>query len=69
KGSWKCYKGESNVKTDMVLRVQRTVKKLNIVELQVFYGGNNDEAYDLIMRGSPCVRSCGIYKDTEIVAQ
>ncbi|KAL1308437.1 hypothetical protein HN51_050394 [Arachis hypogaea] len=69
KGSWKCYKGESNVETDMVLRVQRTVKKLNIVELQVFYGGNNGEACDLIMRGSPCMRSCGIYKDTEIVAQ
>ena len=54
-----------------MFRVQRTLKKFNRVELEVFFGGerSRDEACDLRVRGSPCRRSCSIYKDTEMVAQ
>ncbi|XP_061354312.1 protein LURP-one-related 7 [Gastrolobium bilobum] len=66
-GSWKCYKGDN----ELVFRVQRTLKTLTRVELEVFFYGerSNDEGCDLKVRGSPFNKSCSIYKDADLVAQ
>ncbi|XP_057442183.1 protein LURP-one-related 7 isoform X2 [Lotus japonicus] len=70
-GSWKCYKGNGDGDKDLVFRVERTLKTLTRVELEVFFDGErpNNEGCDLKLRGSPFQRSCSIYKDTDLVAQ
>ncbi|XP_054819672.1 protein LURP-one-related 7 [Prosopis cineraria] len=70
-GSWKCYKGESNNDEDLVFRVQRSLKKLNRVELEVFLTGEilEDTTCDLKVRGSPFQRSCSIYNGNSLLAQ
>ncbi|RDX61955.1 Protein LURP-one-related 7, partial [Mucuna pruriens] len=70
-GSWKCYKGDSDENKELVFRVQRTLKTLSRVELEVFFEGerSNDEGCDLKVKGSPFRRSCSIYKDADLVAQ
>lgn len=70
-GSWKCYKGSGD--KELVFRVQRTLKTLTRVELEVFFAGtersNDGDGCDLKVRGSPFQRSCNIYKDADLVAQ
>ncbi|KAJ1380218.1 Tubby-like, C-terminal [Sesbania bispinosa] len=70
-GSWKCYKGNSDGDRELVFRVQRILKTLTRVELEVFFDGErlNNEGCDLKVRGSPFKRSCSIYKDADLVAQ
>ncbi|CAL0317760.1 unnamed protein product [Lupinus luteus] len=68
-GCWKCYKGDSNEEKELIFSVQRTLKKLSRVELEVFFKGENDGECDLKVRGSPFKRSCNIYKHNELVAQ
>ncbi|KAK7300852.1 hypothetical protein RJT34_11703 [Clitoria ternatea] len=70
-GSWKCYKGDNDGNKELVFRVQRTMKTLTRVELEVFLDGENSnvEACDLKVKGSPFKRSCCIYKDSDLVAQ
>ncbi|KAK7385600.1 hypothetical protein VNO78_31326 [Psophocarpus tetragonolobus] len=70
-GSWKCYKGDTDGNTGLMFRVQRTLKTLTRVELEVIFEGErfNDEGCNLKVRGSPFRRSCCIYKDADLVAQ
>ncbi|OIW02598.1 hypothetical protein TanjilG_24049 [Lupinus angustifolius] len=68
-GCWKCYKGDSNEEKELVFSVQRTLKTLSRVELEVFFKGEKDGACDLKVKGSPFKRSCNIYKHNELVAQ
>ncbi|TKY56573.1 LURP-one-related 7 [Spatholobus suberectus] len=70
-GSWKCYKGDNDGNNELVFRVQRTLKTLTRVELEVLFHGerSNDEGCDLKVMGSPFRRSCSIYKDVDLVAQ
>ncbi|KAG4966425.1 hypothetical protein GLYMA_14G200600v4 [Glycine max] len=70
-GSWKCYKGNSDENKELVFSVQRTLKTLTRVELEVLFAAerSNDEGCDLKVKGSPFQRSCCIYKDADLVAQ
>ncbi|KAI4315993.1 hypothetical protein L6164_024013 [Bauhinia variegata] len=71
KGSWKCYKGDSNDDKDLVFKVNRTVKTLTRIELEVFLAGERSEESpcQLKVRGLPFQKSCNIYNDNELVAQ
>ncbi|XP_028768943.1 protein LURP-one-related 7 isoform X2 [Neltuma alba] len=70
-GLWKCYKGDSNEEKDLVFRVQRSLKTLTRVELEVFLTGEKleDSTCDLKVRGFPFQRSCSIYRDNSLLAQ
>ncbi|XP_027333579.1 protein LURP-one-related 7 [Abrus precatorius] len=70
-GCWKCYKGVNDGNKELVFRVQRTLKTLTKVELEVYFDGENSthEGCDLKVKGSPFQKSCSIYKDADLVAQ
>ncbi|KAJ7957675.1 Protein LURP-one-related like [Quillaja saponaria] len=70
-GCWNCYEGDNNGEKELVFRVQRSLKTLTRIELEVFLVGENsdDSTCALKVKGSPFQRSCTIYKGNAIVAQ
>lgn len=51
--------------------VQRSLKKLTRIELEVFPAGENleDSTCDFKVRGLPFMKSCSIYKGKAILGQ
>lgn len=71
KGSWQCFKGNGSEESDLICRVDRTLKAFTKTEFEILPAGEigEESKSDFKMKGSPFYRSCTVYRGNSILAQ